>query len=230
MRVVERARQQLTDALLAGDESRCRQIAIDLYLAEHTISVICDEVFAAAFRGIGDRWACGDAQVYQERRSCEISLRVLHEFRKLLAPPPPTAPLAIGGAPMGDQYTLGTGMAELVLRDVKWQATSLGSNLPFETLAEAIRQSRPQLFWLSCSHIADAEEFLQSYRALYDEFSLDVAFVVGGYALTENIRRQMKFSAYCDNMQHLEGFGQTLCEAIGKRQEHTARQGTAAHE
>ena len=33
-RVVERACQQMTESLVAGDELRCRQIAIDLYLAE----------------------------------------------------------------------------------------------------------------------------------------------------------------------------------------------------
>ena len=70
-RVVDRAHEQMIAALLAGDEPRCLQIAIDLYLAEHSISVICDEVFAAVFREIGDRWACGEAEVYQERRGCE---------------------------------------------------------------------------------------------------------------------------------------------------------------
>ena len=38
---------------------------------------------------------------------------------------------------------------------------------------------------------------------------MDVAFVVGGRALTESIRQQMKFAAYCDNMQHLESFAQS---------------------
>jgi methanogenic corrinoid protein MtbC1 len=217
VRVVDRAREQLTSALLAGDEPRCRQIAIDLYLAEHSISVICDEVFAAVFREIGDRWACGDAEVYQERRGCEISLHVLQELRSLLASPPADAPLAIGGAAAGDQYSLGTSMAELVLRDVKWNAISLGDNLPFGTISVAIREYRPKLFWLSCSHITDESEFLAGYHEIYDEFGLEVAFVVGGYALTEEIRQQMKFSAYCDNMQHLEGFAQTLHGAIQKR-------------
>lgn len=215
-RVVDRAREQLMAALLDGDEPRCRQIAIDLYLAEHSISVICDEVFAAVFREIGDRWACGEAEVYQERRGCEISLHVLHDLGSLLAPPPEDAPLAIGGAASGDQYSLGTSMAALVLRDVKWNAISLGDNLPFETISAAIREYRPKLFWLSCSHIADESEFLAGYSHLYEEFGLEVAFVVGGYALTEEIRQQMKFSAYCDNMQHLEGFAQTLHGAIQK--------------
>lgn len=209
-RVVHRAREQVIEALIAGDDRRCRQIAIDLYLAEHSISVICDDVFAAAFRKIGDLWACGDAEIYQERRGCEITLRLLHELRAILPAPPPDAPLAIGGTTSGDLYSLSTTMAELVLRDAKWNAVSLGDNLPMETLSAAIRKHRPQLFWLSCSHIADQRAFLSGYRELYDDFGLEVAFVVGGYALTEEIRQQMKYSAYCDNMQHLEGFAQTL--------------------
>ncbi|MDC0934989.1 helix-turn-helix domain-containing protein [Pirellulales bacterium] len=216
-RVIDRARQQLIAALLSGDEPRCLQIAIDLYLAEHSISVICDDVFATVFREIGDRWACGDAEVYQERRGCEISLHVLHELRSLLAPLPADAPLAIGCAPSCDQYSLGTSMAELVLRDGRWNAISFGDNLPLDTISAAIGEYRPKLFWLSCSHIAEETEFLACYRELYDQFGLDVAFVVGGNALTDEIRQQMKFSAYCDNMQHLEGFAQTLHAAIQER-------------
>lgn len=216
-RVVERAREQMTAALIAGDEPRCRQIAIDLYLAEHSIGVVCDDVFAATFKEIGARWACGDAEVYQERRGCEISLRVLHELQSLLPSPSADAPLAIGGSASGDQYSLGTTMVELVLRDAKWNAVSLGDNLPFATLAAAIRDHRPKLFWLSCSHIAVESEFLAGYRELYDEFGLDVAFVVGGYALTDQVRQRMKYSAYGDNMQHLEGFAETLRGAIEKK-------------
>ncbi len=216
-RVVNRAREQLIGALISGDEARCRQITIDLYLAEHSISVICDDVFAAALREIGNRWSCGEAEVYQERRGCEIALRLLHELRAILPATPEDAPLAIGGAASGDQYSLGTTMAELVLRDGKWNAISLGDNLPFETIAAAIREHHPKLVWLSCSHIADESAFITGYSQLYDEYGMDVAFVVGGYALAEDIRQQMKFSAYCDNMQHLEGFAQTLRIAIEKK-------------
>ncbi len=216
-RVVARAREQLVEALLAGDEGRCRQTAIDLYLAEHNLSVICDDAFAAAFRDIGERWSCGEAEVYQERRGCEITLRVLHELRATLPAAPTGAPVAIGGAASGDQYCLGTTMAALVLRDRKWNATSLGDNLPLETVAAAIRQHRPKLFWLSCSYIDDESEFLSAYGKLYDEHGTDVAFVVGGYALTEPLRQQMKYAAYCDNMQHLEGFAETLRGTIAQK-------------
>ena len=167
-------------------------------------------MFSVAFEEIGNRWQCGDAEVYQERRACELTLRVLTELRALLPPPDQDAPLAIGGAVEGDQYNLATTMVELVLRDSKWNATSLGDNLPFETLAAAIAQQRPRLFWLSASHIADKRRFLEGYAKLYDEFGYNVAFAVGGRALTEEIRQQMKYAAFCDNLQHLEAFAQTL--------------------
>lgn len=214
-RVVDRASDRMTEALLQGDERLCRQIALDLYLAEHSISRICDEVLAEAFARIGARWECGEAEVYQERLGCEVTLRVLHDLRALVTPPPANAPLAIGAATAGDQYALGTTMAELVLRDARWNAISLGDNLPFATLAKAIQEHRPRLFWISCSHIADEAVFLAEYDSLYQDFGLDVAFVVGGRALTERLRQQMKYAAYCDNMQHLESFAQSLSGAIG---------------
>jgi len=215
-RVIDRAAGQLTEALLQGDEDQTRQIVLDLYLAEHSISAICDQVIAKSFQEIGDRWECGDAEIYQERLSCEQAMRVLHELRMLIPAPPADAPLAIGGAIEGDQYNLATTMVELVLRDTKWNATSLGDNLPFNTLAPAIKQHQPRMFWISVSHLADESQFIDAYAELYDEFGLDVAFVVGGRTLSEEIRQQMKYAAFCDNLQHLEAFAQTLRGANAK--------------
>lgn len=214
LRVVERARENLTEALLAGNEARCRQMVIDLFLAEHNVGAICDEVIAASFVEIGNRWSCGEVEVYQERRGCEIVLQIMRELRALLPPVDEHALLAMGGAPSGDQYSLGTTMAEVVLRDAKWKAVSLGDNLPFCTMDAAIRHHQPRLFWLSCSHIENPAAFLEGYNALYEEFNTDVAFVVGGRAVTEELARQMKFAAFCSSMQHLEGFAQTLRLAL----------------
>lgn len=211
-RVVRRATEAMVAALLAGDEDRCRQIAVDLYLARHTISEICDQVFAEAFRRIGNLWECGEAQIYQERRGCEITYRVLFELQTLLPTPPENAPLAIGGATAGDPYLLGTTMAELVLRQGGWRAASLGNNLPLSSLTTAIERQKPRLFWLSCSHLPDVDQFLVDYNRLYERTHEQTAIVVGGVALDERLRQQMNFSAYCENMQRLEAFAKTLVQ------------------
>lgn len=209
-RVIHRAAKQFEEALLAGIESLCRQVLFDLYLANHKISAICDQVIGPAFEKIGSLWECGNAEVYQERRGCELTLRAVQELRSTLRPATAQAPLALGAAPEGDQYNLATTLVELVLQDNGWQAASLGDNLPLPTLAAAIREHRPRLFWLSVSHLREPTTFLREYEQLVAEFSAQVAFVVGGRALTPEVRRQMRYAAYCDNMNHLETFSQTL--------------------
>ncbi len=213
-RVLARARQRLGSALVAGDDSICRTLLFDLYLSGQRLSVICDEVLATVFHELGDLWECGKVEIFEERRGCEICERALFELRFMLPPPrDPQAPRAIGAAIDGDPYRLPTRMVELVLRECGWNATSLGSSLPFATLRRAIDKTRPQLFWLSASSIADEQQFLQQYQKFYAEIGQQVPVVVGGRALTEPVRRQMKYAAYCDNLQHLEAFIATISSA-----------------
>ncbi len=205
-----RGRPRLAEALLAGDEELARRIVFDLYLANHSMSVICDEVVVGAFREIGERWACNEADVYQERRGCEIVMRIIHELRRMQSPPD-HAWTAIGGTIEGDSYTLPSAMAELLLRDAGFHATSLGSAIPFSSLIKAVEELRPRLFWLSVSHIADGVDFVTEFARLSRACATSqTALVVGGRALTEELRRQLTYSAYCDTLKHLEAFATTL--------------------
>lgn len=199
----------LSAALLSGNELVARQIVFDLYLARHPLSLICDEVLAAAFHEIGERWACHDADPYQERRSCEIVIQLLHDLRRYQLPPKSTW-TAIGGTIEGDQYSIPSTMAALVLREVGCNAVSLGTSLPFSSLINAVRQTRPKLFWLSVSYINPSIDFIAEF-ARFSEVCLDTdtALVVGGRALTDHLRLKMIYSAYCDTMQQLEAFARS---------------------
>ena len=208
--VTDRARDVLRESLLIGDEASCRQVIFDLWLAGQRLSEICDRVIAGAFVDIGDKWVCREAEVYQERRACEIVIRALHELRSALPAGDPHC-VALGGTAEGDQYVIPTTAAEIVLRDAGWQAHSLGSSIPFASLAVAIREHQPRLFWLSVSHVADRPRFLEGFQLLNTAASeAGTAITVGGFALDEGLRQQMRYSAFCDTMQHLEEFANTL--------------------
>jgi excisionase family DNA binding protein len=205
-RTLRAAQDDFYSALLTGNEAQCRQILLDLFGAGLPLSQLGDEIVAAAFHRIGDAWACGSAEVYQERRGVETCLRAIGEVRNLLPPFAAGAPLALGSAPECDAYSLPSTLVELVLRQRGWDAHALGSRLPFSTLIRAIEQMRPRLFWLSVSHIDRESEFLHEYAEFYNAVKDKVVVVVGGRALTEQLRRQMQYAAYCDSLQHLEGF------------------------
>lgn len=204
-----RGRPLLVEALLSGNEQVCRQIVFDLYLAKHPLHVICDQVLAGAFRDIGERWACNEADAYQERRGCEIMMRILFDLRRRQTLPP-KAPLAIGATIEGDFYTLPCTIAELVLREAGWNATSLGTSLPFASMIRAIRETKPKLFWLSVSHIPPATDFVNEFATLSKACAqMGVALAVGGRVLTESTRKQLSHSTYCDTMQRLETFARS---------------------
>lgn len=168
-RSIDKAHHALFEALREGDPELARRLVVDLYLSGASVVRLCEQLVTPALRDIGDGWECGQVEVYQEHRACEIVNRILYEVRTILPPPPRTAPVAIGGTPPGDSYRIATLMVELVLVDEGWNAISLGSDLPFATMAAAVARHEPALFWLSLSHVDDPstvraglEEFLRS--------------------------------------------------------------------
>ncbi len=205
-RTVRRAAEDMLQALLAGDEIRARQVLQDLHAAGVPFSKIGDEVLAPAFRAIGAAWACGQAEVYHERRAVETCSRALHDLRQILSAAPAGAPLAIGGAPDTDPYSLAGAMVELVLRQRGWDAHHLGSRLPLATLVRAVDQLQPKLLWLSVSHIDDEQRFVAEYSEFWRQVKGRVAVVLGGQALHLDLRRQICSSAFCDTLEHLEEF------------------------
>ncbi len=205
--VMGRARERIRDALISGDEAQCRRIIFDLYLAGQSAYEICDNVLATALHDIGDRWECGEVSIYRERRSCETVFKMLHELRMAVRTPQPDAPLAVGGTLSCDPYRLPNAMIELVLRELGWQATSLGTSLPPATIAEAVRDSRPRLLWLSVSYIDSVPLFLDDYARLHSVAAeVGATVVVGGRGLIPEVRKQMAYSAYCDTLRHLVTF------------------------
>jgi excisionase family DNA binding protein len=210
-RTTSRAAEQFSAALLRGDEQAARRIVFDLHLAGRTAWEICDEVMARGMHDVGDRWQCGEAQVYEEHRACEICVRLLSELRELLPEAAADAPLAIGGSWAGDPYRLPTTMVEITLREAGWNAQSFGPSLPAETLQAAVEQSKPRLLWISVSTLECEEEFLVEYDKLFAvAMSTGTAVAIGGRGLTESLRRQIRFSVYCDHLRHLLSFASSI--------------------
>lgn len=202
----------LVTSLTAGDMDTCQQIAFSFYLQGRTVAEICDDLFTPALARIGDQWNHGDIEIFEEHRAFEMLVKMLHEFRGAIDNPRKSAPLAMGGTADGDRYAMPTQMIELALLETGWQATSLGTSLPFPTLLSAIQQNRPRLFWLSVSAVADASMFLQELNHFSEVASRRTSVFVGGRALTPDLRKSIRFAVCCDNVQQLVAHAQRLSD------------------
>ncbi|MFC1764708.1 B12-binding domain-containing protein [Planctomycetota bacterium] len=210
-RTLDQARELYRQALIKGNEAQCLQVILDLRLARHDSAVIGDQVIAPAFEELGQLWEHGAAAVYQERRGVEITRYVLLRLKETLMPPDSEAPAALGATLSQDPYSLPGQLGELVLLQLGWQARFLGSELPAETVAEAVKDIRPRVLFLSISAIANQEAFVRAYENLY-EICLDrsCAIVLGGRAMTDAIRRKITYASYGDTLLHLRAFAQGL--------------------
>ncbi len=209
-RRVENGPERLIEAMLNGNETRCNSIVFEYFQAGVSVSRIFDDIVTPALRTLGEKWGCKELEIYEERSACQIMLQILHELRrKQLAPV--TQRSAMGATCEGDPYSLPIMMGEIVLRSVGWDTRLLGCSIPFSSATKAIQQHQPAIFWLSISSIMDELAFIAEYNQLYEVASkTNTAVVVGGRALTAAIRTRMRYSAFCDTMQHLEEFAKTL--------------------
>ena len=190
-------------ALAEGQEARCRDIIRRQIATGQSPSAAADELITDAMVGFGEAWGCNELAVYQERRGCDIALRLINELRRKLPPVLDDAPVAIGGTPEGDPYQLPTALVDLTLRELGWQATSLGCNLPLDSILQAAHDCKPQLIWLSVSAIADVPAFVAEQHWLASSLGEAIPLLVGGRALTDQVRPKLRYTAHCDKLRHL---------------------------
>lgn len=196
-------RCEFRQALATGDEKTCASVLRQQLASGWTRGEAAEHLIADAMHGIGDSWQVHELDVYQERRSCEICLRLIHQLRAELPPPDPQAPTAIGGTPSGDPYQLPTAIVELALREIGWNAVNLGSNLPLESFRQAAVDYLPRLVWMSVSVIEDGPTFVAAQNKMAASLGEDVPLLLGGRGLDDKIRPRLRFTAYCDSIRQL---------------------------
>ncbi|MGV3482968.1 MAG: helix-turn-helix domain-containing protein [Planctomycetaceae bacterium] len=190
------------NALQLGQEARCRRLLQGLIDTGYTRTVAADALITKAMHQFGDLWEQGELAVYQERRAVGICLGLLHELRQSIQLSS-DAPLAMGGAPRGDVYQLASQLVELALCERGWRATSLGCNLPIASIAQAYRDYRPRLLWMSLSVVEDEEGLVREFNELAELVSPETTLLIGGRAASDSLRPRLRYTAHCDCLEQM---------------------------
>ncbi|PHQ36767.1 helix-turn-helix domain-containing protein [Rhodopirellula bahusiensis] len=195
--------QSFRDSLAEGDEPSCRELMSKKIDLGCTRSEAAESLITDAMHGFGEAWDSNVLDVYQERRGCEIAMRLIYELRSEIPPPSSDAPIAIGGAPEGDPYQLPTMLVELALREVGWNATSLGNDLPMESFVQAAHDYDPHMVWMSVSSVSEPGMFVAAQNQLAESLGEDVPLLIGGRALNDKLRPRLRYTAHCDSIRNL---------------------------
>lgn len=195
----------MREALLRGDEETFERLLAELDKNEIPIETVLDDYLVPVFKTIGEAWQRHEADVYQERRACKMSIKVLSRLEKNYQTT--CAHVAMGASLSGDLYDLPTYFVELVFRKNGWNASSLGSNITVESFCNAIKDHQPKIAWLSVSHIEDMEELIKGFESIYHtSLQNRTMLIAGGRALTKETRKHVPCGAYFENLTQLNQF------------------------
>lgn len=202
----------LLEAVLQGNAEQAGALLRRAYQAGIPIETMADQMIAPVMQQVGHAWETQRIDVWEEHRGTQVCATAVHELGADCAPRAKSQrPIALGAGPEGDPYHLALLLAQVALVDAGWEAVNLGPNTPFASLTQAMRALRPQLVWMSVSHVADAEKFVREYRAFHQEASRQgVAIALGGSALVESLRSQLPYTTFGDGLTHLLEFARTL--------------------
>jgi excisionase family DNA binding protein len=200
-------------ALLEGRAAEARRLVVARFVAGESVAALIDDHMAPAMRAIGELWQHDAAGIFIEHRAVDICTRILDRLRDLLPEPAADAPLAVGGAPEDDPYTLPSLMAATVLAAEGWRTMNLGAHAPAPVLARAAADHQARLVWLALSVMAGPRGVVrETEEALGD---LDAAgcgatLVVGGPACRASGRRPPEPARSADAMAELAGLARGL--------------------
>jgi excisionase family DNA binding protein len=203
----------LETALTAGNGAAVRAAIRDAYRqAGLPVEAIADQVIAPAMARLGHGWESGAIDVLHEHRGTQLCKAALYELKaELEVNAERGRPVAVGGAPEGDHYTLPSLLAQMALLDVGWDAVNVGPNTPAASFRRALTELRPRLLWVSVSYLADPERFIGEFRELYRAaLAAGVAVAVGGSALRDEVRQRIPYTTHGDGLTHLVAFARTL--------------------
>lgn len=175
--------ERLFQFLNDGKDAEARGVLLSLYLGGETISAICDGPLQKAMERMGELWRDHEDGILREHRATDICLQALAQLRVLVdnAADEKERPLALGCAPSGDSYLLPSWAAATTLLAEGYRVLNLGPETPAKTFALAVERSRPQLTWLSVSHIPEPEKRVREWTPIAKSLAQErIHFVIGG--------------------------------------------------
>ncbi len=140
----------LFSALCDGEESKVHELLSSLLQGGTTVADVIDGPLRAAMTRIGELWRHDPEGLLIEHRATDIVLRALNAVRMSL-PQTTSGPVAVGGAPSGDPYTVPSLAVATVLAADGWRPVNFGPDTPLESLARAADWLAPRLIWISCT-------------------------------------------------------------------------------
>ena len=176
-----------------------------------SVAELCDHTLAPALVKLGWMHQRGEIDRYQLNAACQRVRSLLFRLSERLTAGS-IRHRAIGASVIGDPADLASLFAEVTLRELGWDAESLGADLSGASLGDAAQTRRASLVWVCYTHQQPFDLVLDHNRQLNARLPAETRLVIGGGALTPELRRSLVFHFFGDSLVHLSNYASTQFE------------------
>jgi len=127
--------------LLAGDEVGALGVVESALASGHDLYGAYLEVVSPALVRIGERWAQGRLDIFEEHRATGIVTRLIGQVGPRFARRGPRRGTVLIGAPAGEHHGLPIAMTADLVRHEGWRVSDVGADMPAEAFAAAARRT-----------------------------------------------------------------------------------------
>jgi len=140
---------------------------------------LIQEVMVPMIKNIGDNWKNGKLRIYKEHLASAVIKTFLANLTGAFKVEQ-NAPQIIIATPIGQMHELGALLVASAAASEGWRVTYIGSNLPAEEIAAAVKQSRPRALALSLVYPPDDPKVNLELAKLAKFLNNDTTIYVGG--------------------------------------------------
>lgn len=169
----------LLDLVQADDHQALRQALLRAQLRMGVVAFV-KELVAPLTVAVGEAWAQGRLQVFQEHLYTEVLTNVLRQIMHSLAGPAPAGPRVLLTTLPGEAHGLGLLMVETLLVMEGCACVPLGVQTPLAAIDQAARAHRADVVALSFTAVQPEPLVLSSLNALRARLPGNIALWVGG--------------------------------------------------
>jgi DNA-binding transcriptional MerR regulator/methylmalonyl-CoA mutase cobalamin-binding subunit len=153
-------------------------------LLQQGVSTFIRETLAPLLATIGQRWADGDLQIYQEHFLTRQVHRFLDATMSQMGRATGSRPILLATV-SGEQHALGNLMLELLLVHAGENVRNLGTEIPLEQLVAAVEDTAASVLALSFSGSYPYRTMREALKELAQRLPQDVTIWIGGAGVAQ---------------------------------------------
>ena len=199
--------KRVLEYLLNGDKDKARSLIINIYNSGVEIEFIYFNILEKVLKEIGRLWEIGKIDVWNEHYVSENILDIMREIKSIQDKKKYNNISLISLTAGAEEHNIGIKMISDLLEIEGYNVTYLGSNIPTNSIINAIRSKKPRVIAISVTishNIEAAKNIIKAIRDVFKENSPII--IVGGMAFNNinDVFNEIGADYYCKDIEEIK--------------------------